>query len=345
MRRGRLRQNSYWITLAAAVAATPSQAPAQNAGADFYRGKTITISVGFSAGGGYDLHARTLARVLGRHIPGNPAVVVKNVPGAGGLILMNGLSNTMTKDGTEFATFDRGMALEPLLDPEKARYDSRKLNWIGSTDNDASTCFAWHTASVKTFDDLLQRELIVSGTGTAGDAVLFPRLLNDVLQTKFKVITGYPGSTESLLAMERGETHGFCSMGFVTPEVTRRQWVKEKKVNVLVQLALQKNKDHLDVPLALDYAKTTPDRQAIEFAVSPNLFARPFAAPPGMPAERVKMLRQAFNDTMADADYLADAAGRGMHVQLVTGEEIETVLKRIYAIPEPVIERVKRAVK
>jgi hypothetical protein len=159
------------------------------------------------------------------------------------------------------------------------------------------------------------------------------------------VITGYPGSTESLLAMERGETQGFCSMGFATLEVTRPQWVKEKKVNVLVQLALQKNKDHLDVPLALDYAKATPDRQAIELAVSPNLFARPFAAPPGVPAERIRILRKAFVDSMADPDYVADAAARGMHVQLVTGEEIETVLGRIYAIPAPVVDRVRQALK
>ncbi len=134
-------------------------------------------------------------------------------------------------------------------------------------------------------------------------------------------------------------------MGFVTLEVTRPQWVRDKKVNILVQFALQKNKDHPEVPLALDYAKTTPDRQAIEFVVSPNLFARPFAAPPGLPAERVKALRKAFNDTMADPDYLADAAGRGMHVQLVTGEEIEAVLQKIYAIPKTVVERVKQAVK
>jgi tripartite-type tricarboxylate transporter receptor subunit TctC len=345
MERSRFRPKSYWIILIAAAVITSSEATAQNAIADFYRGKTITISVGFSAGGGYDLHARTLARLFGKHVPGNPNVVVKNVPGAAGLVLMNALSNTLPKDGTEFATFDRGMALEPLLDPDKARYDSRKLNWIGSTDNDASTCFSWHTSPVKTFDDLLKQELIVSGTGTAGDAVLFPRLLNAVLGTKFKVITGYPGSTESLLAMERGETQGFCSMGFVTLEVTRPQWVREKKVNILVQFALQKNKDHPEVPLALDYAKTTPDRQAIEFVVSPNLFARPFAAPPGVPAERVKALRQAFNETMADPDYLADAAGRGMHVQLVTGEEIEAVLQRIYAIPATVVERVRQAVK
>jgi tripartite-type tricarboxylate transporter receptor subunit TctC len=340
-----LGNTRYWIALTAAVAIISSEAVAQDSVADFYRGKTITISVGFSAGGGYDLHARTLARLFGKHLPGNPSVVVKNVPGAAGLVLMNALSNTLPKDGTEFATFDRGMALEPLLDPEKARFDSLKLNWIGSTDNDASTCFSWHTSPVKTFDDLLKQELIVSGTGTAGDAVLFPRLLNAVLGTKFKVITGYPGSTESLLAMERGETQGFCSMGFVTLEVTRPQWVRDKKVNILVQFALQKNKDHPEVPLALDFAQTTPDRQAIEFAVSPNLFARPFAAPPGVPAVRVTALRKAFNETMADPDYLADAAGRGMHVQLVTGEEIETVLQKIYAIPKTVVARVKQAVK
>ena len=342
----RLRRMSFWLSLAAAAALTASQAGAQDAIANFYRGKTITISVGFSAGGGYDLHARTLARLFGKHVPGNPTVVVKNVPGAGGLMLMNALSNTLPKDGTEFATFDRGMALEPLLDPDKARYDSRKLNWIGSTDNDASTCFAWHTAAVKTFDDVLQHELIVSGTGTAGDAVLFPRLLNDVLQTKFKVITGYPGSTESLLAMERGETQGFCSMGFVTLEVTRPQWVKDKKVNVLVQFALQKNKDHLDVPLGArlrqDHARPAGDRirgvaQSVCAAVRSSA-GRADGARRGAAAgvqrhhgrPRLSGRRRRPRHARPARDGRGDRGRAEAHLR---------------HSPEPVIERVKRAVK
>jgi len=322
-----------------------AQANAQDAVADFYRGKTITIAVGFTAGGGYDLHARTLGRHLGKHVPGNPSIVVKNVPGAAGLILANALANTAPKDGTEIATFDRAIPLEPLVSPDRARFDAIKLNWIGSTDNDVSTCFAWHTATVKTFDDLLRHELVVGGTGTGGNAHIYPKVLNAVLGTKFKLVPGYPGSAEVLLAMERGETDGFCSMGFVTLEFTKPQWVRERKVNVLVQLGITKNRNHLDIPLALDLARTATDRQAIELVVSPNLFARPFTAPPDVPPERVRALRQAFNATLADPDYLAEAAARKMQVVLVKGEEIDDVLKRIYSMPRSVMDRVKEAIK
>jgi tripartite-type tricarboxylate transporter receptor subunit TctC len=339
---GRERRSAVFILCLAMLS---SHAAAQTPVADFYRGKTITLSVGFTAGGGYDLHARTLARVLQRHVPGSPNIVVKNVPGAAGLVLANSLYNVLPKDGTEIATFDRAIPLEPLLDPDKARFDALKLNWIGSTDNDASTCYAWHTAPVKTLQDLMQQELIVGATGSIGDAVSFPRILNVTTGTKFKVVTGYPGSTEALLAMERGETQGFCSMGFSTLETSRPQWVRDHSVNILVQLALTKNKDHLDVPLALDFAKSPTEREMLELIVSPNLFSRPFTAAPGVPADRVQALRTAFNETMMDPDYLADAAARKMHVQLVKGEEIDAVLRRIYNMPNDIVERVKAAVK
>jgi tripartite-type tricarboxylate transporter receptor subunit TctC len=330
---------------ACAVALLVADASAQDAIASFYRGKTITIGVGFTAGGGYDLHARTLARHMGKHIPGNPNIVVKNVPGAAGLVLANQLYNAAPKDGTEIATFDRAIPLEPLVAPERARFDSLKLNWIGSTDNDVSTCFSWHTSPVKTFADVLQRELVVGGTGTGGNAHFYPKVLNAVLGAKFKVVPGYPGSAEVLLAMERGETEGFCSMGFVTLEYTRPDWVRDKKVNQLVQLGLSKNKNHMDVPLAVDLARNETDRRVLEFVVSPNLFARPFVAPPGVPPERVAALRKAFNDTFDNPDYLAEAAQRKMQVLLVRGDEIDSVLKRIFSMPRSVMDRVRDAIK
>jgi tripartite-type tricarboxylate transporter receptor subunit TctC len=333
------------LALVCATGLTASRAQAQDAIASFYRGKTITIGVGFTAGGGYDLHARTLARHMGRHIPGHPNLVVKNVPGAAGLILANQMFNTAPKDGTELATFDRAIPLEPLVAPDRARFDTLKFNWIGSTDNDVSTCFSWHTASVKTIEDLYQRELIVGGTGTGGNASFYPKVLNEVLKTKFKIIPGFPGSAQVLLAMERGEVEGFCSMGFVTLEYTRPDWVRDYKVNQLVQFGITKNKNHLDVPLALELAKSEPDRQAIEFVSSPNLFARPFLAPPGVPAERVQALRRAFNETFDDPEYLAEAEKRSMQVLLVRGEEIDTVLKRIFTMPKSVMDRVKAAIK
>jgi tripartite-type tricarboxylate transporter receptor subunit TctC len=342
---GRFAARSAGCLVACTVVLLTAEASAQDAVANFYRGKTITIGVGFTAGGGYDLHARTLARHMGKHIPGNPNIVVKNTPGAAGLVLANQLFNTAPKDGTEIATFDRAIPLEPLVAPDRARFDTLKLNWIGSTDNDVSTCFSWHASPVKTFADVHKRELVVGGTSTGGNAHFYPKVLNAVLGTKFKVVSGYPGSAEVLLAMERGETEGFCSMGFVTLEYTRPDWVRDKKVNQLVQLGLTKNKNHLDVPLALDFAKTETDKQVIEFVVSPNLFARPFTAPPGVPADRVAALRKAFNATLEDPDYLAEAKQRKMQVLLVRGEEIDTVLKRIFSMPRSVMDRVRDAIK
>ncbi|MBX9776049.1 MAG: hypothetical protein K2Y71_16840 [Xanthobacteraceae bacterium] len=342
---GRLAARSVDCVVACTVALLTAEASAQDAVAEFYRGKTITIGVGFTAGGGYDLHARTLARHMGKHIPGSPNIVVKNAPGAAGLILANQLFNTAPKDGTDIATFDRAIPLEPLVAPERARFDTLKFNWIGSTDNDVSTCFSWHSSPVKTFADVLERELVVGGTGTGGNAHFYPKVLNAVLGAKFKVVPGYPGSAEVLLAMERGETEGFCSMGFVTLEYTRPDWVRDRKVNQLVQLGLAKNKNHMDVPLALDFAKTAADKQVIEFVVSPNLFARPFTAPPGVPADRVAALRKAFNATLDDPDYLAEAKQRKMQVLLVRGEEIDAVLRRIFSMPRSVMDRVRNAIK
>jgi tripartite-type tricarboxylate transporter receptor subunit TctC len=329
--------------LALAFLALPLQAGAQTA-ADFYRGKTITLTVGSSAGGGYDLHARVLAKYLGRHLPGTPTIVVKNSPGAGGLALVNSLYATLARDGTELATFDRGITLDPLFGGAQAKFDPLKLSWIGSADNDASTCLAWHTAPVKTMEDVLRAPLIVGSTGATAIANTFPRVLNAVLGAKFVIIPGYPGAADALVAMERGETQGFCSLGFATLEALRPDWVRDHKVNVFVQLALQRRPDHPEVPLALDYAKTEADRQAISLIVSPNLFARPFAAPPGVPPDRLAALREAFDETVRDPDYLAEATARALHIELVTGSELETVLRRIYATPSDVVARVKAAV-
>jgi tripartite-type tricarboxylate transporter receptor subunit TctC len=331
------------LALWLALAAGPAPAAAQSV-ADFYRGRTVTISVGLSAGGGYDLHARVLARYLGKHLPGAPAVLVKNAPGAGGLTLVNALYSTLARDGTELATFERGILLEPLLDTSQARFDPLRFSWIGSTDNDVSTCMSWHTSAVKTMDDVMRDELIVGGTGSTAIANTFPRVLNAVLGAKFRVIPGYPGANDALLAMERGETQGFCSLGFATLEAIRPGWMRDHKVNIFVQLALQKSREHPEVPLALDFAKNEADRQAIALIVSPNLFARPFAAPPSVPPDRLAALRKAFDETLTDPDYVAEAGARGLHIELVTGAELDAVLRRLYATPKEIVARVKEAV-
>ena len=331
------------LAIAACVLLAPLAAGAQQA--DFYRDRTITISVGFGPGGGYDLHARTLARFLGRYIPGNPAVVVKNAPGGAGLTLVNALYNVGAKDGTELATFDRSIPLEPLIGSSHNQFDPLKMNWIGSTSSEISTCVAWHDAAVKTYADLLEMELVTSGTGPAADVVVYPKIMNALAGTKFRIVSGYKDSAEALLAMQRGETKGFCAWGWSTMEAIRPEWLRENKVNVLLQFGFQKHPAHQDVPLALDMVKTKEARDALELVIGPQLFARPFVAPPGVPKERITILREAFVKTMKDPDYLAEAQRLKMDVALVTGEEVEGLLKKLYTTPAATVDRVKAAIR
>ncbi|MDB5643099.1 MAG: tripartite tricarboxylate transporter family receptor [Hyphomicrobiales bacterium] len=274
---------ALWI-----AAATPSAAQTSD---DFYKDRTISISVGYLPGGGYDLHARALARFIGGHVPGKPNVVVKNVPGGAGLTLLNWFYNQAPKDGTEIATFDRGLALEPLIGSSNIKFDPLKLNWIGSPVSETSTCVAWHTSPVKTLADLMTTELLVGGTAPAADNSAYPRVLNALLGTKFKVVSGYKESSEAILAMERGETSGFCAWGWSTIQVMRPDWLSTGKIRVLVQLGLEKPADHQDIPLALDLTRNELDRAALALMVAPQQFARPFAAPPGVPPARVATLR------------------------------------------------------
>ena len=337
-----MKPTSFVLACAFALSLSPAQADPV---ADFYKDKVISISVGFGPGGGYDLHARTLARHLGKYVPGNPTIVVKNAPGAAGLTLVNTINNVAARDGTELATFDRSIPLEPLIGASHTKFDPKTMTWIGSTSREVSTCVAWESAPVKSIQDLYKTELLVSGTGPAADVVVYPRMMNAILGTKFKVVTGYKDSAEALLAMERGETGGFCAWGWSTMMAIRPEWVKAGKVRPLVQFGQKKHPEHLDVPLVLDLARTKEDRAALEVIIAPQLFARPFAGPPGIPPERVTALRKAFVATMNDPAYRADAEKAGIEFDLVRGEEIDEMLSQIYATPRPIIERIRAALK
>lgn len=312
---------------------------------DFYKGKQIGVIIALPPGGGYDINARALARHMGRHIPGRPSLIVRNMPGAASIRAANYLYNVAPKDGTEFAIFTRTVPLEPLLGGKGSQFDALKFNWLGSTSNEVSTCVAWHTAPVKTFADLLHTELIVSASGAGSPSIVYPKVLNAALGTKFKIVAGYPGSAESVLAMERGEAQGNCAWGWVPMIATKGDWLRDGKLNVLVQTGMKKYPGYPDVPLALDLARTEGDRQLLELVFAPQTFARPFAAPPGVPRERVAALRRAFADTTKDAQFLADAEKEGLEVELVTGDEIDAILARIYRTPKAVVDRAKAAMK
>jgi tripartite-type tricarboxylate transporter receptor subunit TctC len=316
-------------------------AAGQDAAADFYRGKQIKIVVGFTAGGSSSLYAQALARHMGKYIPGNPTLIVQHMPGGGGLVAANYIYNNAARDGSEFGTTSRTAALEPLLGNQNARFDALKFNWVGSANVENSVCISWHTAPVARVQEAFSKELIVGGAGPAAQEVMFPKAFNRLLGTKFKIVTGYPGSTEILLAMEREEIHGFCGIGWTFVKLRKSEWVKDKKINIVFQMALKKHPEIPDVPAIQDFAKSEQDRQVIEFLFAPQDMGRPFFAPPGLPAERVQALREAFAKTFADAKFLEEAEKQGIEVQLVRGEDIQKLLERIYAAPQSVIERAK----
>jgi tripartite-type tricarboxylate transporter receptor subunit TctC len=327
----------------AALLVAPGVGLARDPVADFYKGRQIKISVGFSAGGSSSLYAQTLARHMGKYLPGNPTLVVQHMPGAGGLVAANYVYNNAQRDGSEFAITSRTAALEPLLGNQNARFDPLKFNWIGNANIENSVCISWHTAPVKTVADAFTTELIVGGASSAAQEVMFPRALNKLVGTKFRIVTGYPGSTEILLAMERGETQGFCGIGWTFVKLRKGDWLKEKKINILFQMALVKHPDIADVPAILDYAKDAEARQVLELLFAPQEMGRPFFAPPGIPPERIQALRAAFVQTLKDPAFLDEAEKQGIEVQAVTGEDIHRLLERIYAAPKQVVDRAKAA--
>lgn len=314
-------------------------ASAQNAIADFYRGKTVRVLIGFGPGGSSSLYAEILARYMGRHLPGNPTVVAQHMPGAGGLVVANYISQRAPRDGTEFAIAARTVAFEPQLGNKNALFDPLKLNWIGNANVESSTCISWHTAPVKKMEDLLEHELVVGGTGGESLAMTMPRALNQLAGTKFRVVPGYVVSTDIMLAMERGELTGFCSIGWTFLKLRKAEWLREKKINILFQLALEKHPEIPEVPLALDLVKTTEGRQVLELLLAPQEMGRPFFAPPDIPADRVAALRAAFAKTLADPDFLRDAEKAGVEVQYTSGEAVRALLARAYDAPPDVVKR------
>jgi len=316
-------------------------AAAQDSVADFYRGKQVTIMVGFTPGGSSSLYAQGVARHMGRFLPGNPSFIVQHVPGASGLVLANNLYNTVPRDGTAFGITGRTAPIEPLLGQANAKFDGRRFSWIGTANVEYTTCIAWHTAPVKTLADAMTTELIVGGSGADATEVIFPKAANKLTGTKFKVVLGYPGSTELLIAMERGETQGFCGIGWTFVKLRKGDWLRDKKINILFQMALNKHPEIPQVPAIIDHARTADDRKVFEFLFAPQEMGRPFFAPPDVPTDRLAALRRAFELTLKDPQFLADAEKMGVEVQHVGGAAIQTLLEKIYASPREIIDRAK----
>jgi tripartite-type tricarboxylate transporter receptor subunit TctC len=332
---GILRATAAAIVLAMAVVAAPAQTVA-----DFYKGKNVELYIGYSVGGGYDLWARVLARHIGQHIPGNPTIVVKNMEGAGSLRLANWLYRVGPKDGSVFGIIGRGTGFDPLLGQHAAQFDATKFTWIGSGSHEVSVCVSFEgRAGITTFDDLRTKEMTVGGTGASADTDQFPKVVNGVLGTKMKIVSGYPGGNDVVLAMERGELQGRCGWSWSSVKATHGSWIAEKKLNILVQLSLQKHPDLPDVPLITDLAKTDEDRQILKLIFARQVMGRPFLAPPGIPAERADALRKAFSDTMMDPAFMADAEKSQLEVNPVAGDDLQKLVAEIYRTPSEVAKK------
>jgi len=320
----------------AILALTPISAGHAQSPADFYKGRTIELYIGYSAGGGYDVYARALARHIGRLIPGNPSIVPKNMPGAGSLVLANWLYNVAPKDGTAFGMIGRGTGFDPLLGSTKAQFDAAKFNWIGSMNDEVSVCVAWHTTGITRLEQVVQKELTVGGTGPAADTDQFPKVLNATMGTRFKIVTGYPGGNDIDLAMERGEVMGRCGWSWSSVIATHKHWIDDNRINVLVQLSLSKHPDLPNVPLVMDFAKNNEEKQIFKLVFARQPMGRPFLAPPGIPAERVSILRKAFLETLQDRDFLAEAGRMKLEINPVAGEAVQAIVQEVYRTPKPV---------
>jgi tripartite-type tricarboxylate transporter receptor subunit TctC len=313
------------LTLTAFVAAAavlgPPPCAAQEAVADFYKGKQISVLVGFSPGGSSSLYAQALARHMGRHLPGSPSFIVQHAPGAGGLVAANNVSNTAPRDGTVFAITGRTVAIEPLLGNKNAKFDGRQFNWIGTANVEYTTCTLWHTAKVKTLQDALSTEAVVGGSGADATEVIFPKAANKLVGTKFKIVLGYPGSTEILLAMERGEVEGFCGIGWTFLKLRKGDWLRAGKVNILYQMSLEKHPELPHVPAIIDHVKTADDARCSSSCLRPRKWAgrssrRPACRPSGCrrcarPSRRPSKIRSSWPRPRSSASRCSTSAASG----------------------------------
>ena len=288
--------------------------------------RPVTIYVAGTAGGGIDLYARLVSRHIGRHIPGKPAVSVQVMPGAGGIRAANYLAEQAPRDGTAMTTFAGGPILEPLIGARNPGYDMSSFTWIGAITKDMGLCIAWGATPFKTIDDVKRQQMVVAGTGAGSETDTWPVVLNDVLGTKFKLVTGYVGTQETILAIERGEAHGRCVFSYSALKIAKPDWLR----------------DIHGVPAVVDVVTKQDDRQLLELMVGPSAMARPFAAPPAVPANKAALLRRAFDATMLDPEFRAEAERIQADLAPTAGEDVQQLVARLYATPRPVVERVKK---
>jgi tripartite-type tricarboxylate transporter receptor subunit TctC len=314
-------------------------ATAQSA-AEFYKpGVALTLIVSAGSGGGNDTYARSFAQYFVEHMPGKPSIVVQNMPGAGGLRATNHLYANAAKDGTVIALVHAAMPTAGLLQVQGTAFDASKFNWIGNLTRESQFCISWHESPIKTFDDAMTTEFIVGSAGSGGSMETAPIMFNNLFGTKMRVVAGYKGGNDVLLAMERGEVHGRCAWSMSGLQSTRPDWIKQKKINFVIQMALKKNPALPDVPFILDYAKNEEQKAILRLALAQQEMSRPLLAPPGVAVDRVATLRAAFVATVKDPAFLALAKKRRIDIAPTTGKEVQEFVKMLYETPKPVIQK------
>jgi tripartite-type tricarboxylate transporter receptor subunit TctC len=324
------------VSLAALLAASSAQADSV---ADFYRGKNVNVLIGVAVGGEYDMHARIVSRYIGKYIPGNPAVVPQNMTGAGGLKMANYLYEVATRDGTNIGMIANTFPAMQAAGVKGVMFDANQFNWIGSICPTVETMTMWKTTGVKSIEDARNKEVIVGATGRGAITYMFPAMLNEFAGTKFKIVTGYPGGNDVNLAMERGEV-GARNNTWSSWKVTKPNWLANKDITVIVQ-AGPKAPDLPNVPSIEDVIPDPDNRKIVELLVSGTLLGRPLATTPGVPAERVKALRDAFDSVMKDPEFLKEVAAANIEVDPVRGEKMQEVVKRVLATPKHLAEKAR----
>ncbi len=332
-----------WLSVAATVLAVGSSTAAGAAPVDeFYAGKTVSFIVGGSAGGGYDMLGRAISRHIGQHIPGNPAVVVQNMPGAGGLVSMDYLFRTAARDGTVIALVENGPPLAPLFGVKEARYDPTRFNWLGTPSVETAVVLVWHTVPVNTLEDLKTRVTTMGASGTNSTQAFYTRLVDAVLGTKMKAINGYKGLNDTFLAMERGEIDGTPSVFYSAISSTRPNWLPDHLAKAILQYGPRRLKELPGTPFVPDLITAPDDKLLLQAAFAPLALGRPLVMPPGVPADRVAAMRKALADTLADPAFVAEAQKIGLVVNAPqTGEQLQNVIDQAYATPSRVVDRLR----
>jgi tripartite-type tricarboxylate transporter receptor subunit TctC len=332
------------VTLAVLLAVLPGTALGQPSVEDFYRGKKLDMVIGYSPGGTYDLYARLVARHLGNYIPGRPLIVPRNMPGAGSRAATTWVYSIAPKDGTVLATADQSLSLQQAAGDKRINLDTTKLTYIGNPNIENNTTATWHTTGIKTIDDAKRREVTMGATGGSTSSQ-YPKAMNALLGTKFRIILGYPGGNDVNLAMERGEVDGRGSNSWTSWKATRPDWIAEKKINILVQIGLAKASDLSDVPLLLDLATNDDDRRLLRVLSASTNIGRPIFTTPDAPPERVTALRRAFDAMVRDPAFLEQARREHFDIEPTTGEAMQRLVSEIVAIPKAQSERLRQVIE